>query len=394
MLQLMKGKFPANVILDNFKQLSRKCPKCGVIDRWLSSGCQECGANDVEYACDCGGIFDVREYCEYTATGIGTTKITEIISAYKCSRCNKTMLDSFWVEALEDFARSVPPDFYIISEVGIATPNFLEVIVDVHDGFEKIIKIKRQSCDVSISMGEPSSLFKESLNYVTSYDIDDYGHSLSPTLRIKPGPPYSPEQRKTIHLLLSRIRTQFVYPIKFWSVHFDADSEEHQEVICDLIRSLERWPLDRGREAIALANSISNNDEPGLFVNTFRLLELVLERTLDRDILKYRKNRTLVADAYLELVRTHNTDLKTKIRRRVDTLPEFPAEIMNALWRIMCPLRGFNRNEVYEKIAYFRNTHVHQPLRKNEPLMLPWEIPNYELFARLLLSLNIEFIKH
>lgn len=392
-LQLLKGKFPANVVLSEMP-VSRKCPQCGAIDKWHPSGCQECGANDVAYACDCGGIFNEKEYCEYTAIGLGTTQISEIYSCWKCSACKKILVDSSWVEALEDFVTSVPPDFRIIPEVGIASPNFLEVLVDAHDEYWEAVEVKRRSKGVSISIGEPSNLFKESLSYMTAYDIDDYGHSLSPTLRIKPGPPYSIEQRRSIHLLLSRIRTLVKYPIKFWSVHFDADSDEHQEVICDLIKSIERWPLDPGREAIALANAIANNDEPGLFVNTFRILELVLERSLDRDILKYRKRPMTTDSAFLDLVRTHNVDLKTKIRRRVDELPEYPAEVMNALWRIMCPSRGFNKNEVYEKITLFRNMHVHQPFRKNEPLLLPWEIPNYEQFALLLLSLIIEFIKH
>ena len=162
-----------------------------------------------------------------------------------------------------------------------------------------------------------------------------------------------------------------------------------------MLDCLDGWKLDINKEAMVLANAISNNEEPGLFINSFRLLELVLERLLDRDIIKNRRRNVVTSDDdFITLVRTYNVDLKTKIRRRVEALSVYPNKELEALWCILCPTKGFNINELYERIASFRNRNVHQPPLSNEPLILPWEIPNYELFARFLLSLIIQFIKN
>jgi hypothetical protein len=397
MLKLTRRDLGSNrIVLSDFQHKPpRRCPSCGAIDAWMFPGCRECGSHETpDFICTCGGLFDSREEFEYTAIGEGTTKITKLFFADKCSSCGKLLFPAWFANELDDFARSVPPDFGIIPEVGICTRELLEVLIDAfYPEDSSIPEITRRSQGIRIRLGAASRLFARSLDHVTDYDTADFGHELSPTLRIRPGPPYKDNQRKTIHVLLARIRRVLGAPVRFWSVHFKASDEEHQRVIAELLEAVEMWPLDRSREALALANGIANRDEPGLFINTFRLLELVLERLLDRDILKKRRDSSVRSQDFLVLARTHTSDLKTKLRRRVESLPSHPDALLRALWRVMCPGRGYNPNEIYERIASFRNMHVHQPRKIGEPLALPWEIPNYELFARLMLSLLVEFIK-
>ena len=212
MLHLTKNDIGSKIVfIDN---QPRKCPNCGGVDKWHPSGCQQCGTKDLpNYVCDCGGTFNKDCYVKYMAVGAGTTQITRTYSSDKCQKCSKVLLYGFFIEELEDFVKSVPTDFCIIPEVGISTPNFLEILIDSHSSYENIIK---RSHGISIRLGGSSKLFDKALNYVTDYDLSDYGHDCSPTLIVKPGPPYSFEQRKILHVLLSRMRKEIKCPLNFW----------------------------------------------------------------------------------------------------------------------------------------------------------------------------------
>lgn len=293
-----------------------------------------------------------------------------------------------FIDELDTFAASLPDGFKLLPEVGIYWPNYLEVFAQSLDFYEEDEPITHRSRGMRIRFGKQGQLFKRSLDYVTNYDSGDYGHDISTTLRISPGPPYTLAQRQTLHILLARLRQRLEGPLEFWTVHFDTSVMGNSEDTAKaLLSTIERCPADKDRQILALANTTVNNIVPGKFVNSYRLLETVLERLIEEDIRNQRWQKDVEDTVFLTLARTQNSALKTKLRLRVEGLNPYPEPLLRQIWRILRPGHTFHKTEIFAEIAKFRNTNVHGATAKPNKLILPWEIPPFDLFVDSLLVL-------
>jgi hypothetical protein len=356
----------------------RRCPRCAASDPWVVGGCRGCGTNETPvFACPkCDKLLDSVTF-DYEARSSGGKRYVKPILGDQCSNCSTVFAYKLFVEELDEFVESTPHDLEIIPEVGIQTSGGSEVFVlAVGDDVESHFEYEVESAAIGglrVGIGRHSELFEKCLDQVTSYDTSDYGHDMSPTLQIHPGPPYSAVVRREIQVLLSRLCRDSGVVLTFWSMNFEPPWEDEASPLRKLGQVLETSPLDEDRVCLALVNNISAGVEPSKFVNTFRLLETVVNRLLEQRIRKARFDASVDHVAFLRIVRFLQADLKTRLREAVKAKAGDPTSILKRVWRILEPGRGYNQDEIFDRIARIRNYSVHSPADPEEAIMLPWE---------------------
>jgi hypothetical protein len=333
---------------------------------------------------------------EYAAVRDRDVLIPKMLGGEFCCRCKRTYLWGHLPGLQEGLAEKAPAGFRIMQETGIYTNTFLEVLAGTSGQLETDVQLTHRSNGIRLRFGPQSTFFKEALDLVTDYDTSDYGHDLERTVRINPGPPYNVEQRRTITRLLARIRTATQAPIDFWTVHFFAISPEEQEGIdTELLEKLLDWKLDGDRRALSLACTTLNRVHPGALINSFRLLELVIERLVQSIFARKRWDTNTTDRDLLSIVRKSGENLGSKIKMAVGLLPPQETGVLMDLWRVTVPERRFNKEEVASQIVKFRNIHVHGPTAEapSKELQLPWELPPYDLIAYRVLRLVLCLIR-
>ena len=371
----------------------RRCKVCGAIDCWNGT-CTACGSREVaESICRTCRKPLVHDRITYKAHSSPDKSVIDTIPADICSTCGRIYVMQSFADELDEFAKVVPAGFKILPELGISCPQFLEILASTYMDDEAREIRKRSLGGLSIRYGGQSELFKKALSYVTSYDLSDYGHDYSRTLRVRPGPPYSSAQRREIHLLLSQLSMTLGGGLQFWSVHFDPGEfdENPLEPYKRLLRSIQQWPEDEHCVALSLMNEILSETGLNLLIDTFRLLELVLDRLIETDISVARNDNNIASDEFIRMVRRTSADLKSKIRWRVETLSAKDSYILRDLWRVIVPGERFDQNGVYDRIARLRNSIVHRPIDPDVP-PLPWEKPPLQYIATKLLELIRLFV--
>lgn len=365
--------------------ISYFCSQCGKPQEPYAS-CTDCagGSQPVARCQRCGD--DLREErVEYSATGKRKGTVTRQIDVLTCDRCHVSAASDYWTRQIEALAEKVSEDLRFLPEIGIYSTSLLEVLADSATGDPSEVAV--HEAGMELRSGDPSDLFAGALNMITEYDTEDYGHSMSSTLQVRPGPPYDLAQRRLLHLLLARLQADMGSPLALWSTHFRIEPEgERAERDRRVARLLAAWPADEDRAALALHNDLLAGKAPGRFITAFRLLELVLHRLIDDDVVAKRHDTSISDDAFRELVLTHGQDLKTRLRRRIESMRDKPAQPLRGLWRAAAPQRGFQEAEVYSCIATFRNRYAHQPQASDE-LALPWELPDFDAFVDHLIDL-------
>ncbi|MCZ7586672.1 MAG: hypothetical protein M5R36_26900 [Deltaproteobacteria bacterium] len=217
--------------------------------------------------------------------------------------------------------------------------------------------------------------------YVFEYDIADYGQEESSTLRVYPGPPYSGDMKSMIHQLLARLRVDLEVPIRFWSLPFSTSefdlqiSGASESTINIIARFVEVWTLDQDRKLLALINSLGSEDMIGVFANTFRLLEGILNKLVDQDLIRSRWDETVSNDEIIGYASEKKLDLASKLRKRVERLPVYPSGILSRLAATLQPSSKISKNEVFSKLVKFRNSVIHDVSGDDSVIDLPWEQP-------------------
>lgn len=280
----------------------------------------------------------------------------------------------------------------VMPELGIYTSEFLEIFVYIVTpgiGFPRIDSFRLSNGKYTLQYGEQSELFQTYLfsDQITQVDTGDFGHDDSQTLTIRPGPPYSLEDRRAIHELLSQFMLQTDSVLSFWSVgSLNTDYDLKAYTVLELLRATAQWPLDSNKQVLWLVNQISYEHNEEKFIDTFRLLESVLELLEERDFKLLRFDSNVDDEALIDLV-TKSNGLGQKLRYRIERLNNPPDSVLKELWKLMNIKKGYNPNEVCSQIAHFRNNNVHFDKGLQETLPLPWEMPSIRAFTFTLLEL-------
>lgn len=372
----------------------RRCPRCSARDRWDIGVCGGCGTDETAvFACPkCDESLEPVTL-DYEARSSRGHRYVKAIPGDQCPNCSTVFVYKFFVEELDEFVESVPHGLEIIPEAGIQTSEGVEIFVQVVcEEIGPAFGCEVESASIAglrVAVGDQSDLFRRCLDHVTGYDTSDYGHDLSPTLHIHPGPPYGVDQRREIQLLLSRLCRSSGAFLTFWSLDFEPPWDDEASPLKKLGQILESSPIDEDRVCLALVNNIAAGVEPSRFVNAFRLLETVVNRTLEHRIRSARYDRRVDHSAFLRLVRFLQADLKTRLREAVKGKSGDPTSILKRAWRVLEPRRGYSQDEIFEQLARVRNYSVHSPGDAEEAVMLPWEVKPLGQIAEHVLELTV-----
>lgn len=370
MRPLLRSDFTKDTVR-NLDDVAKRCSNCRAPAQ-PGGKCKQCVATGIyEFVCpDCDQVL-TDETIEYCARSDNGNEYAAWLPARQCPSCKRYYIYATFTDALDEFISSVPADLKIIPELGIHTSAFLEIFVGVDPNTS--ISIEGETTDkVTASIGEQSKLFQDCLDYITQHDTSDYGHDLSRTLRLEPGPPYSELQRREIHVLLSQLTRELGSPPLFWSFFFKP-SDEGEDPYQKLADVVESWRLDQDRTALALVNKIAEGTAQGPFVNMFRLLELTLNRLTEDELERLRFDRNVSQKEFLDKIRSLQFDLASRLRLRVRSLSSQPTDILSKLWKVLIAGRSYSADEVFNIIIKLRNYNVHGPATTEEALRLPWE---------------------
>jgi hypothetical protein len=330
---------------------------------------------------------------DYEARSSGGHRYVEAIPGDQCPNCSTVFVYEHFVEELDEFVKSVPHDLEIIPEVGIQTSEGVEVLVQiVSEEIGPAFECEVESASIAglrVAVGGQSDLFRKCLDHVTAYGTSDYGHEWSPTLHIQPGPPYSVDQRREIQVLLSRLCRSSGAFLTFWSVNFEPPWKDEASPLKKLGQILESSPIDEDRVCLPLVNNIAAGLEPSRFVNAFRLLETVVNRSLEHRIRSARFDQSVDHSAFLGLMRLLQADLKTRLREAVKGKTGDPTPILKKAWRVLEPRRGYSQGEIFDLLARVRNYSVHSPANAEEAVMLPWEVKPLGQIAEHVLEMTL-----
>ena len=368
--------------------LKRRCSCCSAEMAWKFPGCSACGTLEPPLLIcpDCDRSVESATL-DYRAVGSTGNQYLTTIAGDQCPNCLKTFAYWSFVSELDDFIESVPHDLKILPEIGVQTSERLEVLVSVlGDETEGQVNSDVVS-GLSVEVGPQSELFQKCLERITVYDTGDYGHEFSQTLVVCPGPPYSAEHRQEIQLLLSRLCRSLGISLDFWSINFEPPWHDVDAPLQTIAAVLETCPLDQDRVCLALVNQITAGAEPNKLVNTFRLVETVTNRILDRALQKARFDTNVTHEVFLNKVRLLQADLKTRLRHVVADTAGNPDPILRKLWRLLEPRARYSGDEVFHRIARFRNRAVHAPGNTNDNIALPWEAKPFRQAANHILEL-------
>ncbi len=350
---------------------------------------------DYKYICKtCSSEVDTI-IIEYSRKGDLKGTASKEVATYFCENCDKYFLNDYWIPQIDALADQTKTKLKILPELGINSSKELEIFCEIlWDEEDYLGEFFIEEDGIKICVSSQSSLFVEALNLTTDYDLSDYGHDISETLKINPGMPYNPEQRKKITTLIAKLQMQIDGRVNLWTLNFKENFIEHEpEIYKDLCDLLIEW--DDDRIALSILNEIYSGKGPGRFINVFRLLEYVLHICLLRDIEKIRFDRNYSANDFSELANQFQLDLKTKLKRRIDRLKVKPAEILQDLWHRISFGESYDEVHIYEKIIRFRNSLAHKPNKDTVEIgiQLPWEEPSFVGFTNDMLRLIHKIIK-
>lgn len=366
------------------------CSACR--NRFCLVPCALCGSNEgsIEVCPTCQSDAP-DEVVEYTSTGPRGGSLTHEVGGYRCLKCKELYISEYAIEIVDSVATAARGKVEIIPDLGISSSASIELIAHTSPlGRGEPARAVRRQNGIELRYGQWSSLFARARMLMLSSSYFDDGSIVYSTLRIRPGPPYDERMRQDIHYLLARIQLDIDSPLYFNSSSIqDLDASESNFLAKDLGKLLVRWSADTDRRALSLWYSIESEEAPGRFINAFRLLELVLHRLIDEDIVQKRRDPNFKERAFIELVALYSMDLKTRLQRRVKSMKEEPADVLRNLWKACHPHKRYNPDGVYDSIVRFRNMYAHKPDgdKSSGGLVLPWEIPAFGLFIDNLLAL-------
>jgi|SRR5882724_965830 len=387
---LTSNDFDTKRALPTEEGVTAICRKCGAQTVQFLA-CKQCGSEDQDLTCKVCSAPLLNETIEFTALRTAGTALTREIGSHRCEGCRTNTIDKHWTEQFDEVAAAAKGDIRILTEIGILTPKALEVFASADRlRISKLSELLQSVGTIQARFGMQSDLFESALNIITDYDTEDFGHSGSWTFTVKP-PPYDRVQRTDIHVALAKIQSQVGSPIHFWSTHFRVNYDEELPVK-HLAETILHWTADHDRAALRLTNDIAADVPPGRLMSAFRLLELILHRLLDDDLSKSRHNPAVSDPEFKEMISVYGMDLKSRLRRRVESMAPLPTPVLTDLWKIVRPGRSFSLTECYDAIIQFRNRHAHKPT-DNMELSLPWEEPDHEAFINGMLALMTCLLK-
>ena len=191
----VRGDFNKGIQAVWLEEAARQCRKCGERDRWRAGSCESCGTHQTAFlvCTKCNTRLEDRDV-EYEARSSSGNRYTKSLPGDWCPTCSTVYVYRMFADHLDEFIEGVPHDLQVIPEVGIQTSDVLEVFVsstceDVGTSSEYEIE-STAIPGLRVEVGPQSELFEKCVEEITSYDTGDYGHDLSQTLRIYPGPSY------------------------------------------------------------------------------------------------------------------------------------------------------------------------------------------------------------
>jgi predicted RNA-binding Zn-ribbon protein involved in translation (DUF1610 family) len=342
--------------------------------------CPECGHGQapISRCRACSGSLR-QELVRYVAEGPSGGTATKLLPGVSCLQCGISAVEEQELSELDALADTPGQALFFLPEAGIYTSEMLEVLVDAEVGGagepEEVIE---QLGDMSLRVGSASGLFDAALSVVTHQDPADI---FSPTLLVSPGPPYSAAQRRDLYVLLARVQRELGSPVTCWSASVGLSEEAQVDAV--LTEQLMSWQADSDGTALALYYDIVTGAAPGRFQSTFSLLELVLERRLEQDVVQARKDPAVSAEDFALLVQTFSADLGVRLCRRVRAMQHVPLPLLQRLWIAMHPGLSFEEGRVYGAIVAFRDLYAARSLARRS-LPLPWEAPDFDGFAQQL----------
>ncbi len=336
------------------------CPLCGHVGSAVSR-CRRCSSE-----------LSI-ERISYVAEGPTGGTVTKLLAGVTCRRCAVTGVEQQQLAELDALAALSTDHLEFLPEAGIFTPHLLEVLVDAEVSGPGEAEEILESCDgMTLRVGSPSELFDAALPLLTEQDPREI---FSPTLRLEPGPPYAPSQRRSFQLLLARAQRQLGSPVLFWSASVGLTEDALVDPV--LLSQLMSWQADRDGLALSLYHAIVADRAPGRFANSVRLLELVLDRSLESGLARARAGSGASA---ADVVRAASGDLEAKLQSCCRSLKLSPLPILQRLWLTMHPGLWFDEARVYASIAAFPALYV-LPFDKERGARLPWEEPDFDGYA-------------
>lgn len=329
------------------------CRNCGIelADRYHFD-CPECGHPEppVSRCRTCGGEVSL-ERVEYVAHGRARGSVTKLLAGMSCRACGLSAVEELGLDALGELANFARGPLVILPESGIATPDLIEVLADADVcGTGEPEQVEKDRDGMRLRVGSPSALFDAALPAVSQHDPADI---FSPTLSLKPGPPYNLAQRRTAALLLAEVQRELGAPVTCWSASVGLSEEPLVDPV--LTQQLMQWPADPGGLGLALYHALCAGHAPGRFLNSVRLLTHVL--------------RPGDGEAWA-----------AALERRVSALAPLPLDILQQIWLAMHPGQPFEHGRVYASMQAFNERYT-APLDAARGAPLPWEEPDFEGYA-------------
>lgn len=379
MIRLTRNSFGGRVVELHDHALPRICDDCESVYPERQK-CTKCNVDVFNFACANCSVALVRVDVLYVSSTSKDVIVEHVIPGDECVRCNRIFLARHWPDELDALAAKAPPGFRILPEQGFRSARELEVFSFITNSTRDHFEITRRERGVELRHGERSRFFRNEANYFTALDLGDYGLDECPTIRVRPGPPYTQAQLVALRVLIAKIELLLIG---------DDDDAAHL-----LLKTVLKWKRDRERRALSIASALLNGSHPGRLVNAYRLLELVLELLLDAEIGRKRRETGVGDRKFVELAATYKADLKTRIRRRVEALPAPPTQVLQELWDAVRPGKPFEEKGVFDAIANFRNRHVHRPDENDDGSSLPWDAPDFERVASTLMELVVFMLEN
>lgn len=384
-LELTSGDLAAGQARLEAELAVHKCEKCdGVFSDRYHFDCPECGHEGlpVSRCRDCAGSLH-PERVRYVAEGPSGGQVTKILAGVSCRACGVSGVEHHQLEKLDELAALLDEPLHFLPEVGLYTPSLLEVLADAEVASSGAPdEISKQMNGLAVRIGNPSELFDAALDLVTEHEP---GSLFSPTLQVSPGPPYSPAQRRDFQVLLGQIQSDLGAPVVCWSASVGLSEDPPIDSV--LMDQLMSWEADADGQVLACYHDVVADRAPGRFLNSVRLLELVLARRGAQQVLAARRDPEVSDAALAELVHALSLDLEAQLRRALSDLRPAPHDILQRLWLSLRPGRELDPSAVVGAIAAFPQLYLQRREREREGVSLPWEEPDFDGYARELQKL-------
>lgn len=346
-----------------------KCSQCSAeLGDHYYTDCPHCGYEQAPNCLcrTCGGKLE-HQTVSITANGSGGSSATHVVDSLACGACSTLAVFEFVVDYLLEIAAVATEPVELLSEVGVRSSSRMEVFSPINVS-EKNSAVSVQHDGIEIRIGAQSELFAIAAPYFS--ELDNGLISCIDSLCVPPGPPYTEQQRATIELLLSSLRSEIGTEIERYG-------EENSNVFKRVVGQLAVWPADDGRIALSLFNAILDESPPGALMNTFRLVEVVLDRWWRGEALRRRTDGNVSSAEFLDFVSGFpRKRLDEKLIARVTALRVPPDPVVHRLATLLSP-QSRSTKSVLQAVVQFRHDHAHGPHLGKE-LILPWEHPDYD----------------